>query len=211
MIVEPPYDVDWQIFPRLDVADQWIFDKLELSTRLGHSCGPENVIPPAGDYCVRPQQNLFGMGKGGFFKVNTSNWMQETDYFWCEWFDGPHHWVQYINDVAKSYCTGILNGDMLECEQAPAPQAPPLPAVLQNFSRYMLTELIGDKIIEATPRFMPECAQQRFVADYKSIDPQYNPNVNFGITDMKREPVTLSGHAGHTWGEHAEYRRRPYT
>ena len=217
MIIQPPYQYDYLQFDTLDVADRWIYDKLELSTRLGHHCGPEADIPSPGVYCVRPAQSLHGMGRGGFFKVDTDNWLQEPGYFWCEWFDGPHHWVQYINDVAVSNCVGVMNNsDMLECEQTPTNIAPALDPVLQNFSRYLLVEYIGDKIIEAVPRFMVNNAQQRFVSNYRQIDPQYRPErvvtIKFGTTDMKREPITLNGHDGYTWGsDDVDHNRRPHT
>ena len=217
MIILPPYDYEFKIFDKIDVADRWIFNKLELATRLGYECGPEAEIPLPGDYCVRPEMSLQGMGTGGFFKVHTDDWMQEPGYFWCEWFDGPQHWVQYINDVAVSYCTCVMNGDELECEQTRTNQAPALHPVLQNFSRYLLVEMIGDKIIEAAPRLMCNNAQKRFVADYKTIDPQYKPedggvDINYGQTNMMRQPVTLNGHDGYTWGDsdRVDYHRRKH-
>jgi len=217
MIILPPYAYDYVLIDQIDPADRWIFNKLELATRLGHDCGPENVVPSFGDYCVRPEMSLHGMGTGGFFKVHTDNWMQEPGYFWCEWFNGPHHWVQYINDVAKSYSTGVMNNtDRLECEESPVAQAPAIHPVLQNFSRYMLVEFIGDKIIEAAPRFMVGNAQHRFVADYRSINPRYKPEddvtIKYGMTNMKRVPITINGHDGYTWGDsdRVDYNRRPF-
>ncbi len=219
MIILPPYLYDYQVHARLDPADQWIYDKLELATRLGHSCGASAVVPPPGEYCVRPQENLFGMGKGGFFKVHTDNWMQEPGYFWCEWFNGPHHWVQYIEDSAVHYSTYNMNGEFLEGVVTPTPQAPALDPVLQNLSRYLLVEMVGDKIIEAAPRFMPRNAQERFIANWRvfNSEPQYDPlndgvEILFGITDMKREPITIGGHDGYTWGDSdlVDYNRRSH-
>ena len=218
MIILPPYDYEYLLFDKIDVADRWIFNKLELATRLGYACGDESVIPPFGEYCVRPETSLHGMGSGGFFKVHTDDWMQRRGYFWCEWFDGPHHWVQYINDVAVSYCTCIMNNrDVLECAQTRTNQAPALNPVLQNFSRYLLVEMIGDKIIEAAPRLMCNNAQQRFIDDYKSINPRYTPQddvtIQFGQTNMKRVAITLDGHDGYTWGDsdRKDYNRRAHS
>ncbi len=221
MIIQPPYQYDFEQILTLDPADRWIYDKLDLSTRLGHNCGPHDVIPPPGVYCVRPIESLHGMGTGGFFKVDTDDWLQEPGYFWCEWFDGPHRWIQYINDVAVSNSTGVMNNaDTLECEQTPTNTAPALDPVLQNFSRYLLVEMIGDKIIEAAPRFMSYNAQQRFIANYRQIEPQYRgdelvSDIRFGTTDMKRHPITLNGHDGYTWGDYRsdslDINRRPHT
>jgi len=216
MITMPPYIYDYEAFDLLDPADRWIYDKVDLSTQLGYYCGAHGTQPDVpGDYVVRPVTSLHGMGTGGFFKVTLDDWLEEPGYFWCEWFIGPHHWTQYINDVAVSHAIGILNNSgILECAQLPVAQAPDLPAPLQNFSRYMLAERIGDNVIECVPRFMTGNAQRRFVADYKQIDPMYtlknDERVRYGTTDMKRAPITLNGHDGYTWGDSdiVDYNRR---
>ena len=84
----------WLKYPR---HRRW-FDKLELSQRFGHDCGPAGVAPTeSGYYCVRPIMNLAGMGVGA-----RKQWIEAGDirsvepgYFWCEWFVGQHLSVDY--------------------------------------------------------------------------------------------------------------------
>ena len=81
----------------LNLDELWIYNKLELSTLLGYNCGPIGVeVPTPGWYIVRPPINLLGLGLGAE-KV----WIDKvTDHltvghFWCEWFEGRHHSVDY--------------------------------------------------------------------------------------------------------------------
>ena len=91
------YDSDSEAWLNTQVVDLWIFDKLLLSKRLGHICGPTGVdVPKPGTYIVRPCMNLLGMGIGAEFV----NLVDSTDhlpagYFWCEIFTGQHLSVDY--------------------------------------------------------------------------------------------------------------------
>ncbi len=90
----------WARFPH----HRWIFNKLELSMKLGYNCGPACVpVNRNGMYVVRPIYNLYGMGVGAFKK-----WLRHEDkeaitrhgfippgYFWCEFFEGEHYSVDY--------------------------------------------------------------------------------------------------------------------
>ena len=84
----------WAAYPQ---HRRW-FDKLDLSMRLGHRCGPCGVAPDVDGWCVvRPIYNLEGMGVGSrkeFVRAG-DNRRVEPGYFWCEWFDGPQHSVTY--------------------------------------------------------------------------------------------------------------------
>lgn len=214
MITLPPYQVELDLYHQVPVEDRWIFNKLHLAERLGYVCGPVGTYPPAGVYCVRPIMNLFGRGKGGFYKVDTSrhnqsNFIRNPDgYFWNEWFDGDWHWVQYINDIAVSYSTGVLERNILETNTVESvlpvevAKAPELPDFLKGFSRYLLVEMKDDKIIEAAPRCMVGSPQQFIIDDYKTIDPDYDPQLEWGAsTDwiLKNDPH--GPHKGWTWGE----------
>ena len=55
----------WDAYPE----SRWIFNKLELSLKLGYNAGPACVpVKEAGKYIVRPIYNLYGMGVGTSIK-----------------------------------------------------------------------------------------------------------------------------------------------
>ena len=91
-----PEEITWQTTAPEDL---WIFDKLILSRYLGYTCGPTGTsVPTPGYYIVRPCVNAFGLGLNA-----QKHYIQDTtDYltpghFWCEWFDGDHISVDYLN------------------------------------------------------------------------------------------------------------------
>jgi len=91
----------WEAYPQ----HRWLFNKLELSSRLGYDCGPACVpIKKTGNYIIRPIYNLCGMGIGAHKKFLDVNIHAEKmiyhkhippGYFWCEWFDGNHYSIDY--------------------------------------------------------------------------------------------------------------------
>ncbi len=212
MITLPPYMIELDLYPLLPIEDRWIFNKLQLAERMGYLCGPVGAYPPEGVYCVRPIMNLFGMGAGGFYKIDTSRHNNEKHirnpdgYFWCEWFDGDWHWVQYINDVAVSYSTSVLERNILvggtgAIEPTEIAKAPEMPNVLKGISRYMLLEMKGDKIIEVSPRCMQVAPRQFIIDDYKTIDPTYDPQLDWTIgNDMTLTSDPHGPYKGWTWG-----------
>jgi hypothetical protein len=69
--------------------------------------------------------------------------------------------------------------------------APALPAMLQGISKYMLVEMLGDKIIEVSPRMQILNARQWIIDSYKGIDPAYDPqDIERGNSDNRRMDVT---------------------
>ncbi len=89
---------DWEIYQQYPDF-RWIFNKLELSTRLGYSCGPVPVpVPHTMEYIIRPIYNLYGMGIGAKIKVLTKEKLvnELPGYFWCERFHGEHHSIDYV-------------------------------------------------------------------------------------------------------------------
>ncbi len=202
MIIQPPYEYDCRVYHKLPIEDRWIMNKLALAERLGYNCGPTGTLPPEGTFCVRPIMNMFGGGEGGFFKVDGSEGRNNIPgYFWCEWFDGPHIWVQYINDKPVTYCKNFVVDNVMSCAKVETKLAiveklaAPLPEYMRGISRYMMTESIGDKIIEASPRLMSSSAFEWIVEDYRQIDPDYDPEdeideIRFSNSDLEREPVT---------------------
>ena len=215
MIVQPPYVYDSVIYNKLPVKDRWLMNKLSLAEKLGHNCGPTGTVPSKGQYCVRPMMNIYGGGEGGFFKVDEKEAAKNLPgYFWCEWFNGPHIWTQYINDEPITYAKNVITNNILTCpkvEEDPVvlkKVAPHLPECLRGISRYMITESIGNKIIEVSPRLMYYCAYDWIVDDYKKIDPTYNfedDDIKYGNCDIEQLPVvwrTSDGRVlkGWRWG-----------
>lgn len=97
----------WNAYPN----QRWVFNKLEVSSKLGYHCGPAGVpVQRKGHYVVRPIYNLYGMGIGAR-KVyldpekDHDNMIAHMHvppgYFWCEWLDGPHFSTDYIKKNDK--------------------------------------------------------------------------------------------------------------
>ena len=77
---------------------RWVFNKLELSLRLGYSCGPTPMpVPENGEYCVRPIYNLGGMSAGAKILYLEKDQILELppSHFWCERFQGTQYSVNY--------------------------------------------------------------------------------------------------------------------
>ena len=86
-------------------TQRWVFNKLEVAMKLGYDCGPAGVpITKDGYYIVRPIYNLYGMGIGAkkkylSLKDDSEDMIHHKhippSYFWCEWFSGKHHSVDF--------------------------------------------------------------------------------------------------------------------
>ena len=75
-----------------------IYNKLDLSLKLGYNAGPAGVpVPVTGEYVVRPIINLSGMGATAYITELKAD--QDHDvppgYFWCERFTGDHVSINY--------------------------------------------------------------------------------------------------------------------
>jgi len=90
----------WEAYPNY----RWVFNKLELSLRLGYHAGPAGIpVKQYGDYIVRPIYNPYGMGIGAHKKWLSPVMEDEMSchkhippgYFWCEWFNGNHYSIDY--------------------------------------------------------------------------------------------------------------------
>jgi hypothetical protein len=169
---------------------------------------------------------MYGGGEGGVFTMDEEEANKNLPgYFWCEFFDGPTIWVQYINDKPVTYSKNFLIDNVLTCAKIEQDSAiveklsQPLPECLRGISRYMMTESIGDKIIEVSARLMGSNAIEWIVDDYRTIDPSYDPEdeneeIRFSTSDMEREPVIwrLSDGRilkGWKWKTGADLNRRP--
>lgn len=178
---------------------RWIFNKLELSLKLGYDCGPAGInVSKDGQYCVRPIYNLNGMGAGAsfnFFYKNVDTQIP-AGYFWCEKFFGNHYSINYIknNKTWKPVfaCQGFRNEndqlhkfsrwkkiDILEIE---------LPKFINDIDTEILNiEFIENKIIEVHLRhgtdfpegateLIPVWNSKKYYQSYK--DWQYVENVD---------------------------------
>ena len=84
----------WETYPH----HRWIFNKLELSQRLGYVCGPTPMpVPESGEYCVRPIYNLGGMSAGAriLYLEKDTILQLPPSHFWCQRFIGVQYSVNY--------------------------------------------------------------------------------------------------------------------
>ena len=222
MITLPPYIFDYDSYHQASVTDRWIFNKLSVAERLGHQCGPIGTRPSAQlDVIVRPQMNIFGEGRGGFYQYDEwpfAAWDNAPNanpgYFWCERFTGRHAYTQFIDDVARwcSYSepyTLAVNQRWVGVEDPGLTEAPTLPAALQGVSKHLFVESIGGNILEVSPRLGMSGARQVAIDEYKLIDPSYVPptDIEFGLVDAKIMPDVAGGFRWET----IESSRRPFT
>ncbi len=88
---------DWHAWERYP-QHRWVFNKLELSLKLGYTAGPVPLpVPVTGEYILRPIYNLSGMGAGAKIVTLEVNRVYDhaPGYFWCERFVGDHLSVNY--------------------------------------------------------------------------------------------------------------------
>ena len=181
MIVLPPYMRDYNAYHLIPEEDRWIFNKMEICKRFGYEpYGPCGSRMSAGTYCIRPIINLGGMAKGGFWKeiVKEDKIIWKPGYCWTPWETGARSWVEYIDGKVSSALKQISWDENTQLEryiECPANKAQPLPDLLQDISRYMLVEYLGDIVIDVGLRHMDEDAKDSVIQDYKKYDPKYNP------------------------------------
>jgi hypothetical protein len=142
---------DEQVWPLVHDSHLWVFDKLILSRRLGHLCGPACVSVPKPDfYVVRPCVNLSGMGTGAEVQ-----WIEDTTdhlppgYFWQEVFHGRHLSVDYHNGVQVRCTEGFkVDGSLSKFSRWVVtddhPQIPSLIADLSLQYEKVNVEMIGE-------------------------------------------------------------------
>ena len=84
----------WQDIP----AFRRLYNKLDLSLRLGYTCGPAGVpVPTTAEYVIRPIINLSGMGATAYVQKLKKDEDHDVPpgYFWCEMFEGDHVSINY--------------------------------------------------------------------------------------------------------------------
>lgn len=88
---------DWELWTQYP-QHSWVFNKLELSLKLGYTAGPTPLpVPVTGEYCVRPIYNLSGLAAGASIMTLHAGKVYDLppSYFWCERFTGEHLSVDY--------------------------------------------------------------------------------------------------------------------
>lgn len=101
-------NLEWN---QIHQKDLWIYNKLDLSNRLGYLCGPVGVdVPVPNYYIVRPTINFCGMGR--FSRIEYIE--KSTDHlhpaeFWCEIFIGKHLSVDFCDNKSKLVVVGHKN------------------------------------------------------------------------------------------------------
>lgn len=140
--------------------NNWVYNKLLLSERLGYNAGPGGVsVPHNGDYVVRPIMNLSGMGVGARCMHLEKNDCSSVPpgYFWCEYLYGSHTTIDYewayetLTPVfaANGYRTSVELYRFSAWKKIAPPQfaLPKWINELGNVPRINI-EFINDKIIE---------------------------------------------------------------
>jgi hypothetical protein len=106
----------WQDIP----AFRRLYNKLDLSLRLGYNCGPAGCpVTKTTDYVIRPVINLSGMGATAYIQRIEKNTDHDVPpgYFWCEKFRGNHISINYSWRKGQLYpvdaCQGWNNPEEL--------------------------------------------------------------------------------------------------
>lgn len=154
-------DVD--VFDSIAPDDLWCVDKLILSKKLGYVCGPAGVVPPPGEYIVRPIMNLKMMSVGARRQYLDSDSIPDG-YFWCELFTGRHlsfdyHWGKQTLAV-EGFRTDPDRLDRFS-HWTKINDTFTLPELLQTVAdRYpwFNVEVIGDRVIEIHFRYNDDFA-----------------------------------------------------
>ena len=146
---------DTEVWPTLDNENLWIYDKLILSRKLGHKCGPCGVpVPFPGDYIVRPIINLEGQGKGTEkLWIEKDTWHLHFGYFWQEMFTGRHLSIDYHKGSQIRCTEGFREQDSFVhfTRWIAVDDQPKLPLVIQDITTQyddVNIEMIGSHVIE---------------------------------------------------------------
>lgn len=146
---------DTEVWPTLDAENLWIYDKLILSRKLGHKCGPCGVpVPYPADYIVRPIINLEGQGKGTEkLWIENDTWHLNFGCFWQELFTGRHLSIDYHKGSQIRCTEGFREQDSFVhfTRWITVNEQPKLPTVVKHITTQyddVNIEMIGGKTIE---------------------------------------------------------------
>jgi hypothetical protein len=146
---------DDEVWAKVHNNDIWIFDKLILSRKLGHLCGPAGIaVPASGNYVVRPCVNIMGMGRGASIQwIDSDTTHLPAGYFWQEVFVGDHLSVDYQDGVQVRCTQGFQTpGDLTRFNRwLLVDKNPVMPVVIKDFICVYYDvniELINGRVIE---------------------------------------------------------------
>jgi len=151
MVIDPE-ELAWDT---TSPEDLWIFDKLILSRHLGYMCGPVGTpVKHSGYYLVRPCVNALGLGLGAqkhYIKDTTHH--LTPGHFWCEFFEGDHISIDYMNGEPVLSVQGHKNSNTFTRwdrwtrvdVQIPLPSC--LDYIVHKYPK-INAEFIGGKLIE---------------------------------------------------------------
>lgn len=145
-------DLVWQ---NINPDHIWALDKLILSKKMGYECGPVGIdVNKPGKYIVRPCVNAIGLGMGSsVLKLHKNTSHLPLGYFWCEWFEGDHISVDYINGKHVLAVQGFKDDATFTKwnRWSRVDINTPLPSLLHEFVPHYHTlncEFIGGNLIE---------------------------------------------------------------
>lgn len=144
--------------------DRWVFNKLEVSRRLGYDCGPSPLpVRTPGEYIIRPCVNMCGMGLGAeivFIENETAHLPPGT--FWCEVFSGRHLSIDYMLGEQILCVEGFRREDQPLSRFSAweiVDDIVPFPEILTRLKgsyHFINVEMIGGRIIEIHLRNNPD-------------------------------------------------------
>lgn len=155
---------DFEAWSHAEYKDLWVFDKLIVARKAGHTCGPRGMrVPRPGFYMVRPIMNLYGMGVGArkMFLEDSTDHLNPGE-FWCEFFEGEHLSIDYRGTNPVLQVRGLhdhIHPHQRFTHWQKVDHFVPLPQMLVWMClryKYINCEFIGGKLIEVHLRGNPD-------------------------------------------------------
>ena len=157
-------------FVQVKPDDLWIYNKLQISRKLGYNCGPIGApVPWPGQYIIRPAMNFLGMGRNArkieLRPHDLTEKFAHPGEFWCEYFLGEHLSVDYVDKESVLVVTGEKEKNFSSSEESrwsiwrKLDKKVPFPPFLNQISdSYPIinVEMIGGRIIEIHLRPNPD-------------------------------------------------------
>jgi hypothetical protein len=169
--------------------DLWVYNKLFLSQRLGHLCGPIGCpVPYSGYYIVRPSINLLGMGRFSRIEwIDRSTEHFHPAEFWCEIFEGEHLSVDFHHRKSDLVVLGErdLNDELYKWKKwTKIDKVVEFPEILNSLVgdyEWINCEFIGNNLIEVHFRRNPDFRYGNTVAIpvWRNNRPQRMDNLTF--------------------------------
>lgn len=159
-------------FTQIHPDDLWVYNKLQLSTKLGYKCGPAGMkVPSPGLYIVRPSVNFMGMGRNSrFLTIQSSTEHLHPGEFWCEIFKGEHLSVDYHHQEPVLTVRGYRNSknqlSKWNC-WTKIDKIVNFPDILRDLKsdyEWINCEFIGNRLVEVHFRQNPDFQYQNTVA-----------------------------------------------